>query len=156
MFKSQKGVIYGLFPFSFVHKAKFCLILPYLYDTFTEEGKCEKMSEEYKAKCPWYFKAYKRSLSRGQSVLPSVARVIPDAYKNPANIMIFCHSCECYMIYHNDPGTQLDGYYECPKCGKHIREKTPYCQLHRDDLGDDERERRRQEKRDWENDNDWD
>ena len=114
------------------------------------------MSDEYEDVCPFHFKAYTRSLSRGHSIIPSVDKVIPDVYKNPEHIVILCNACKCYMLYKNDLGTRLDGYYVCPNCGKRVREETPYRQLQRDDLEDDKREVRRQEKLAWENDNDWD
>lgn len=114
------------------------------------------MSDENEYVCPFQFKSYSRSLSRGQFVPTETDNVIPNVYKNEDHITILCHACNCYMVYHNDLGTRLDGYYECPECGKRIREETPYRQLQRDDLEDDKRERRRQEKLAWENDNDWD
>lgn len=115
------------------------------------------MSEEYvEYYAPFHFKAYAHSLSRGYPIIHSVDKVIPDAYKNPDHLIILCHACESYMLYKNDAGTRMDGYYICPNCGKRVREETLYRQLQRDDLEDDERERRKREKRALESDNDWD
>lgn len=114
------------------------------------------MSDESEYVCPFHFKAYARSLSRGHPIICSVDKVIPDVYKNPDHLTILCHACKSYMLYQNDIGTRLDGYYICPNCRKRVQEETLYRQLQRDDLEDDERERQKREKRALENDNDWD
>lgn len=114
------------------------------------------MSNEYEKIFPYRFKAYKTAIGRSSFLETNEDDGIPDEYKNEDHISVWCHSCNCYMEYHNDLGGRLDGYYVCPYCKKRVREETPYRQLGREINEMDRREQRALEKMYEEYDNDWD
>ena len=69
------------------------------------------MSDEYvEYYAPLYFKAYDQGISKSYKVNPDEDKKIPSAYKNPDHYTVWCYHCACYMCYHNEPGTLLDGY----------------------------------------------
>ncbi len=51
---------------------------------------------------------------------------------NDQNIFVFCKKCDTYMNFEVGKNNALDGKYVCPKCGKSVRERTPYTQLERE------------------------
>ncbi len=80
---------------------------------------------------------------------------IPDDYKNPDKLVIWCHNCCCYMVF-CESDERLEGYWRCPECGKTIKEMTAYRRISQDDRLDEKREQQKQQQWDSENDNDWD
>ena len=115
------------------------------------------MSDEYVGYyAPLYFKAYDHSISKSYEVSPDEDKKIPSAYKNQDHYTAWCYHCACYMCYHNDNGTLLDGYYECPECGKRVKEESLYVR-HNREIDDIERQEAREaDMAELENDNDWD
>lgn len=115
------------------------------------------MSDEYVGYyASLYFKAYNHGISRSYEVSPDEDKKIPSAYKNPDHYTVWCYHCACYMCYHNEPGTLLDGYYECPECGKRIKEESLYI-CHNREIDEEERQEAREaDMAELENDNDWD
>ena len=51
---------------------------------------------------------------------------------NDDNLFIFCVQCSVYMEFKHGIKNNLDGMYRCPKCGRRVRELTPYNQLERE------------------------
>lgn len=115
------------------------------------------MSDEYvEYYAPLYFKAYKHGISKSYEVDPSEDKKIPAAYKNPDHYTVWRHRCACYMCYHNDPGTLMSGYYECPECGKRVKETSLYIRRNREIDEEERQEKWEAGMAELENDNDWD
>ena len=115
------------------------------------------MSDEYlRYYAPLCFRAYKHGISKSYEVSQSEDKKIPAVYKNPDHYTVRCHHCACYMHYYNDFGTLLDGYYECPECGKHVKEETLYIRRNREIDEEERQEAWEADMAELENDNDWD
>lgn len=73
----------------------------------------------------------KSRLSKSEYLPEEDIRDIPNGKGNEDNLFIFCDRCSEYMDFH-DGDVSMTGKWVCPKCGKRIREQTPYNQLCRD------------------------
>lgn len=114
------------------------------------------MTDEYGELYNGYrFTAYKHGLGHSVVLDYDMEMAIPQEYKNPSKFAVWCHNCCCYMIFHEGE-EYMEGHWQCPECGKTVKEITAYHRIDRDIDLDDERERREQERWATENDNDWD
>jgi hypothetical protein len=101
------------------------------------------------------FTAYRRKLYHTIATADDAETDIPQEYKNNGGLYVWCHPCMAYMIFHKDEGL-LNGYWQCPRCGRKVHEETPYRHFSREDEETERQERLAEIEREAEDDNDWD
>lgn len=71
-------------------------------------------------------------LSKSKLLSSSEVSAIPDGKGNDDDLFIFCGKCGTYMDFFAGADNSLDGKWNCPGCGRSVREATPYKQLDRE------------------------
>lgn len=98
-------------------------------------AKHDEYDDIYEVDSCFVFQYSNRKLGKSKLVDATMFDDLPATKHNTdgdTDIYIFCSKCSEYMDFVQGDSYALNGHWECPCCNTHVREKTPYLQLGRE------------------------